>query len=365
MSSDEQLIVLFLPGLRAGGTERIVTSMASVWCEQKRRVQILLLEGATEHFFHFDKPIPVTSLDAYRGTSILDRIAFFKNILALRRALRALRPNTVASFLTGPNVLSILAAIGLPVRTVISERNNIQKRPLPIFWSCLRRITYRFSDLVTYNFKGNEPILEIYVPRRKLRYLPNPITVPNIEISSKQRRNTILSIGRLAFQKGYDILIPAFANSRGPERGWNLVIVGNGEEKVSLVNKITSYDMEGAITILDPNPEIWSEYLDCQYFILPSRFEGMPNALLEAIGYGLTPLISDMVGDLVTPIQQLDPKLVHTAANEPSIVDQLNWATDPLNSDQFISPSDCRKLLAPHDLKQSLPEWNSIFFPQH
>ncbi len=341
----------------------MITSVARHWAAQGWNIQILLLDDCPNRFFDSEQFLPVTTIDMQLGRSPFKRVPLLGNLLGARKAIKALKPHTIASFLPGPNILSVLARVGLPVRLVISERNNIAKRPLPLPWRLLRQLTYRFADRVTYNFLGNQTALEKFVPKNKLQYLPNPLWPSSQSFNSGTESKSILSVGRLDFQKGYDALLPAFADSAAPKRGWSLTIVGNGHQRTFLSQRIAQLGISDQVKLVPPTINVWSDFQGSEFFILPSRYEGMPNVLLEALQHGLTPLVSDMVGDLVEPIRCINPRLVHASSNKASIIDQLNWATDPCFSEKPISPVEIEKLLAPYRFENSLPIWCEIFLP--
>lgn len=362
MKSRDTSVLFFLSGLDAGGTEKVVTTIARHWAAEGRTIRILVLERTHEDFFGSGSSIPVTSVESYMGRSPIKKIPLLGPLLGVRRALRALEPHTVASFLPGPNVLSILARFGLPIRVVVSERNNIAKRPLPFHWRMLRRLSYRYADRVTYNLHWNHARLETFVPRNKLQYLPNPLWPTSLICSPKTKNKTVLTIGRLHPQKGYDVLLTAFAESEAINRGWNLTIVGNGAQHASLNEQIARLRIADHVRLIQSTTNVWKEFHSSKFFILPSRYEGMPNVLLEALQHGLIPLVSDMVGDLVDPIRAIHPNLIHVSGKQSSMVQQINWATNSSFPEKLAPPDAFEKIISPYQPTNALPVWDQTFF---
>jgi glycosyltransferase involved in cell wall biosynthesis len=101
------------------------------------------------------------------------------------------------------------------------------------------------------------------------------------------QRTTVVAVGRLGREKGFDLLLDAYARSKLTEAGWQLVILGDGPERDSLQRRIDQLGLKDAVLMpgVVKNPEQWLQH--AQLFVLSSRFEGFPNALLEAMQCGL------------------------------------------------------------------------------
>ncbi|MCH8930464.1 MAG: glycosyltransferase [Proteobacteria bacterium] len=158
-------------------------------------------------------------------------IANLRRAAALRRTLRSVRPSMVLSFILTTNILTLLAAAGLPCRTIISERNDPARQLIGCQWSLLRRLLYSRADVVTANSRGAIETMKAYVPAEKLAFVPNPLTLECATNGTGKPERTgpaILAVGRLHEQKGYDILLAAFSRSTAVADGWRLWIAGDG-----------------------------------------------------------------------------------------------------------------------------------------
>jgi glycosyltransferase involved in cell wall biosynthesis len=231
----------------------------------------------------------------------------------LRTSLRRIAPDAVLSFLTQTNILTLIAARGLPMRVVISERNDPAKQQHNLRVLLLRNLLYRRSDVVTANSAGAVESLASFVPREKLALLPNPLSMSDCGAAVCFKQSTFITVTRLVAQKGLDVLLKAAAIALAELPGWRLAIVGGGplrEELQSLAQDL------GIAPRID-----WLGYLDdpipylraSKFFVLTSRFEGSPNALLEAMACGLASVVADaspgpleLIGDdagLVVPVE--------------------------------------------------------------
>lgn len=109
--------------------------------------------------------------------------------------------------------------------------------------------------------------------------------VPSLQAELENKR--VISVGRLTYQKGYDLLIDAWklVNARYPD--WKLTIVGGGEETEQRRAQIKALGLESAVELMPPTKSIEKEYLDSSIYVLSSRYEGLPMVLLEAMACGV------------------------------------------------------------------------------
>jgi glycosyltransferase involved in cell wall biosynthesis len=108
----------------------------------------------------------------------------------------------------------------------------------------------------------------------------------------------ILAVGRLSRQKGFDILLEAFARAVDSMDSARLLIIGEGEDRAALTNTISRSGRGGQITLMGARSDIDHLLGAADLFVLPSRWEGLPLALLEALAAGL-PIIATNVGDVL------------------------------------------------------------------
>ena len=211
----------------------------------------------------------------------------------IRRTIQAIEPDAVLSFLTQTNIMTVLATRGLGVRTVISERNDprLQRhRPRVEF---LRRIVYRRADVVTANSKGALDALGAFVPNEKLAFLPNPLIRSSASEVVDYGAPTVVTVGRLVAQKGVDVLLDAWAEVVDALPDWRLAIVGGGPLEAELKTRARELGIENSVSWIGQVPDPFPWLRGAQFFVMTSRFEGTPNALLEAMACGLPAVVSD------------------------------------------------------------------------
>ena len=211
----------------------------------------------------------------------------------LRSRLRMIAPDAVLSFLTQTNILTLIAARGLPIRVVISERNDPAKQHHNLRVVLLRNLLYRRSDVVTANSTGAIESLASIVPREKLALLPNPLNISNLGAAVSFAAPTFITVTRLVAQKGIDVLLKAAAIVFAKLPAWRLAIIGDGPLGDELQSLARDLGIASRVDWLgycdDPIPYLRA----AKFFVLTSRFEGSPNALIEAMACGLASVVSD------------------------------------------------------------------------
>jgi glycosyltransferase involved in cell wall biosynthesis len=238
-------------------------------------------------------PPPVLAFGLRVAGPVFSLIWQSRRTLWLRRTIRKIEPDAVLSFLTQTNILTVLATRGLDTHTVISERNDPRLQRHRARVERLRHIVYPWADVVTANSKGALSALESFIPKHKLAFLPNPLAPAPSEEAVAFVAPTVITVGRLVEQKGIDVLLAAWAKVSAALPNWRLALVGGGPLAGELKEQARKLGVDDSIDwighVSDPFPLLRGAKL----FVMTSRFEGTPNALLEAMACGLPAVVSD------------------------------------------------------------------------
>ena len=238
----------------------------------------------------------------------------------LAQLIRARRPQRVLSLLSRTNVVCCQVCWCLDCHLVISERNDPSLQRLPYPWPRLQRWLWSRADFVTANTEG---VLEGLRKQHRacadrLLLLPNPLPSIATTPSALERDATtcFLAVCRLVPQKGMDVLISAYAQlPEGLRSHWPLCIVGDGPQRQALEQQVEALKLSDAVSFMgfqsDPSPFLRRDAI----FVLPSRFEGMPNALLEAMAAGLPVVVSDASPGPLEVVRHEDNGLVVEVEN--------------------------------------------------
>lgn len=289
-------ITLIISSLSCGGAERVICDMANYWAERDHQITVITSTGRDVEDFYFLHPSVkrVRLCHAKQTAAVFDKI--FRNLLrvtALRRSIRDSRPDAIISFMDVNNILTILATRCMEATVVVSERTDPSINPyIALPWKFLRRLCYRLADSVVAQTETAAAWLDSHCAT-KSKVIPNALRELPINTPWHVRDKLILAVGRLGREKGYDCLIRAFARVVNDFPEWRLAILGDGPERSVLEEMIRTYGLERVVTMPGRvgDPETWMRR--AAIFAMTSRFEGFPNALLEAMGMGAAVISTD------------------------------------------------------------------------
>jgi glycosyltransferase involved in cell wall biosynthesis len=271
--------------MRGGGAERVMSVICNKLVERNTEVYL-----ATNTIFPIeyclDDRVHVVSLYPKTYYQMLRPLRIWTLLRLIRKIAIQINPDVIVSFLTGMNAKVIMATIGIPIPVITSEHTTYD-RVLP--WITKFEMLYinKLADKVTvltqhdYNFLGDR------LPNKVV--MPNPLSLsPCMEL--KERRKNILAIGRLDSWKvkGFDNLLKIWANISKLHSDWSLEIAGTGskESYSFLGNIIKCYELQDSVRLLGFKCDIAKVMQESSLFVLTSRNEGFPMALLEAMSQG-------------------------------------------------------------------------------
>lgn len=286
-------LTLVISSLRAGGAERVMAVMADHWAGQGHVVTLLTFTAPDEPpFFRVDQRVRLVALDLNRHAPniVAGVLANLRRARILRRAIRSSRPDVVLAFMDRTNVLTLLATIGLRVPVVVEEHNDPAEEILDRRWRLLRDTTYRRAARVV---ALSQAAMSYFGPaiRRHGRVIPNPVVRPDgateTDGTSAVHRPSVVAIGRLVPQKGFDLLLDAFALLGPAERGLTLEIWGEGRSRRDLEAHRDRLGLASIVTLPGSTPTPGTVMRRASCFVLSSRYEGFPTVLGEAMALGL------------------------------------------------------------------------------
>jgi glycosyltransferase involved in cell wall biosynthesis len=285
-------VLIVVGSLSPGGTEHVAALLAGHWATRGFGVSLLTYSGDKPD--HYELPASVSRL---RINLLWDSAGLASRALSELRRHRLLRESIdrcgsdiIVSFGEATNVRVLSAAFGLGIPVVVSERIDPRQYDITWSWQVLRRLLYPLARFVVVQTESVAHWARAFLNESKVRVIPNPVrqmSQPSEPPAAMGRRSCIVAVGRMAQQKGFDLLLEAFARSKLAGAEWQLVILGDGPERPLLQRRIDELGLQGAVLMpgVVKHPEQWLQH--AQLFALSSRFEGFPNALLEAMQCGL------------------------------------------------------------------------------
>lgn len=208
-------------------------------------------------------------------------------LFQLTKNLKKENSDIVIGFMTTANILSVIAANVLGIPSIISERNHPEYRKLNKFWSRMRRIFYKKSTKLVVQTDEIKAFFKGTIPDSKLVIIKNPIspTLAQSRLKQQKKENIILNVGRLEDQKNQGLLIDAFYNLKLPD--WHIQFIGEGSNKNAYLQKVKSLNLLENISFIGNVKNIETYYNSAKIFVFTSNYEGFPNALTEALYFGV------------------------------------------------------------------------------
>jgi glycosyltransferase involved in cell wall biosynthesis len=303
-------LTLVAPGLRCGGVQRAVVSLAGGLQARGHPVSVLTFAAAESDFFQLPPAIVRTSLGIRRGapTPVLQLLpTTLSRLKALRAAIDATEPDVVISHAAQINVPTLLALRGRTVPVIVTEHGDVPVRQdlagpwlwKKWLWYRLRRLCYpsafkvvSVSAAIDRNFAWLPDARRsvIHNPFAPIAMRPMPAQLPR---GLAPDRPWIASMGRLSYAKGFDGLLDAFARiaARFPE--WQLVIIGDGELRERLHRQARELIANDRIVFAGALAEPFALLQQARFFAMASRYEGFPMAHGEALACGLPVIATD------------------------------------------------------------------------
>jgi len=305
----ERSIAFYIDSLKWGGAERVLLHWAR-WCQEAGwRVVVVTRRGpATDAY-----PLP-RGVDRWlepadgRLLGLLSWWAFPARLLRLRGLLREGHFQVVVGVTTLPAVKVLLASRGLGLACVVSERNYPPAKPPSLLWRGLRRLAYPWATLHVVQTRASGDWLRRHCGATHQLLLPNPVVWPLPALEPRlepadwlpQSAPVLLAAGTKAFQKGFDRLVEAFALLGGAWPELRLVILGlpstpyHGlDQQGWLRQRLGDPALQSRLLMPGVAGNIGDWYARATLFVLPSRYEGFPNVLLEAMAAGCACVAAD------------------------------------------------------------------------
>lgn len=297
-------IALCIHSLYGGGAERLMSQLAGRWHQQGHEVH--LVTWATVATDRYEVPSAVRRhglglLKASRNP-VAGVWANLHRVRALRSTLQTIQPELVLSFCDQMNIVTLEAARRLSCPVVVSEHSDPAKQQLAGFWEWWRSRNYPTAKACIALTDAIAAYMQRWTTCERIRVIPPAISPPEPHLGAEKPKH-ILAVGRLSREKGFDLLLEAWRSLAAQLPQWRLQIAGSGPLEAELkryAEDLPRVDFLGWLN--DP----WSAYDQASLFVLCSRYEGFPVALVEALSQG--------VPAIATACTQATQKLASTSS---------------------------------------------------
>lgn len=301
--------VFFIGTLGQGGAERVISVLSAKMCQQGIPVEILLYYNR-KPFYTVHPDVKLVTVKGHTKTKNI-----LKNMLWMRRYFKE-NASAVISFLAPFNMVALVATAFLKLPVIVADRNDPRFVPVNPVIRKARDFLYRFASGVVLQTKHNQRYFCKSV-QKKSTVIYNPVDLGEKAGMALQtpKQKRIVSAARLMPQKNQKMLLDAFARLHEDHPDYTLTIYGEGPARQALEEQIARLDLTGAVSLPGSVKDVHDKMLDAELFVLPSNYEGMPNALIEAMCLGLPVIATEVSGatdlvdgtnGLLTPVGDTD-----------------------------------------------------------
>lgn len=361
---DSFRITIVIPTLTAGGAARVVSNLTAAWAERHWPICILTFDHG-DSFFPIHASVTREPLDLVADSSGSLWRGLRNNLWrlrTLRKAIRANRPDIVLSFIDQTNVMTLLALLGTGTKVVVWENtdpNRARSSSHAANWGRrYARFIYPLANAIVAQTDDAAEFLGRTFGK-KVFSVANPILPTAAVEPMKLKRPAMIGLGRLSQEKGFDLLLHAFAAIASRYPDWHLYVFGDGPERSRLEALVRHLGLAGRVAfpgaISDPTTALRAGDL----FVVSSHIEGFSLVLAEAMASGLPAVSTDAGGPRAIIRDQYDGLLV-----PPGDTGALASAMARLMGDDDLRATFAARapeVLDRYSLVKALSCWDALF----
>lgn len=284
-------ITFLLASLGSGGAERVVSLLVNKMVERGHQVEVICLKF-NDVYYQTDSRVKVTLAMQQTKNRLTE-------LFWLRKYIKKQNPDVVIPFTEGVYCFTILSLLGTGIPIIASER--LDPAAMSKTRKILKRLLLPYADWLVVQTQS----IKEYFPesiQKKTSIIYNPVVTDvfreidngQLTIENEGKLNRIISVGRLYPQKNQEMMIRAFAKVADEFPDWQLVIYGEGPLRAELEFLVSSFKLQDRVLLPGRTEYVIEELRKSKIFCMSSDYEGMSNAMIEAICVGL-PIISTKV----------------------------------------------------------------------
>lgn len=355
----QKKIVILLPKLTAGGTERTAVVLANYMVQKNIDVTILVM-FKREQFYELHPKVKLLEPDNFRDK--YGKILSFPILLwYLRKSLKNEKPDTI--FCLGYMLLGIITSVGLKAKVVISGRSSPDRVRFPgnkVFNSfynfCYSIFKFRIDGIIAQTNYAKE----VYQKKYSCPIVVIPNFLREIKEYQHERKNQIITLGRCSYEKAQHFLLEAFSKINAPN--WKLVVVGDGPLLEDLKNQANQLNIAEKVEFCGFQKEVDFYLSQAKIFGFTSIIEGYPNALIEGMANGLAPVSFNCVAGPADIIKDGENGFLIPVGNKALFAEKLQLLIDNPTVLNAIS-SNASKIKQTNDLKIIAEKYREFLLP--
>lgn len=283
-------IMFYINAINGGGAERVIVNLAEFFSEEK--YEVILVTSFRDSWEYPLGPLVrrLTLEEQEIKQSRTERNV--SRISKLRKICKEEKPDILVSFMEEPNFRAILATRGLPVKTLVSVRNDPSKEYSGKFGAFVGRVLLPMADGCVFQTREAQAWFPEKL-QKKSKIIYNAVKEEFYRVERKPNRGEIVTCGRLSEQKNQAMLISAFAEVEKQYPYATLKIYGEGSLRDALQAQINGLGLQNKAFLMGATDDVGKALQTADLFVLSSDYEGMPNALMEAMAVGVPCISTD------------------------------------------------------------------------
>lgn len=309
--------------MNKGGAERVIANLSN---EFIKKYEITLVATRSDKpMYELDNNIKYLSLDEKIKVKNL-LLKNIKRIRKLRRIIKEEKPDIILSFLPTPTYRLMVSKIFTKNKVIISVRNDPNVEYNKWFKKLLVKILYTRANGFVFQTEDAKEWFSKKIQKKSV-VIPNPINEKFIcEPFKGEREKTIVTVGRLNEQKNHELLIKSFNEIVKKHSDYKLKIYGDGYLREKLEKLIINLNLKEKAILMGMTDDVKNSIYKSGIFVMSSDYEGMPNALLEAMALGLPCISTDCpIGGPKYLINNYDNGILVKVKDKNDLVNSINY----------------------------------------
>lgn len=284
-------IMFCLGSMTKGGAERVIANLSNYLVKTDDISIVVTPPGKSS--YRLDDKIDYRTLDSSSTKKSNILIRTLKRIKKLNKIIKEINPDVIVSLLPEPSYRVMLATFFDKRKVIISVRNDPKVEYNSFLKKTLMKFLYSRANGFIFQTEEAKSFFSKNIQKNSI-IIPNPINSDFInDVYTGKRNNNIVSVGRLTSQKNHKNLIQAFCQLNKKYNEYELHIYGDGELKEELEKQIKESNIEDKVFLEGNVDNIKTHIYNAKMFVLSSDYEGMPNALMEAMALGIPCISTD------------------------------------------------------------------------
>ncbi|QYO77769.1 glycosyltransferase [Devosia salina] len=286
-------IAIVLHSIDRGGAESLALKLGQDWSSKGATVTVVTVADAANSM---PIPVGVAHVSLSHPSSAANPVGRMARLVAsslhMRRSLRAIQPDLVVAHGDRTNVLALIATMGIAVPVVVVEHNSVRRHAIGRFWNSLRNLTYPRAHRIVGVSNG---VVSGFPAAWQAKAVSIPNPAPRLDRTGAPTAGPrqFVALGRLAWQKGFDVLVRAFVPLAAEFPNAAVTIYGEGNERAALDNLARQLGIAERVHFRGRTDDPVSALSAFENFVFPSRYEGFGLALAEAMSLGLAVVAAD------------------------------------------------------------------------